>query len=90
MRAEFLEILNKTADALHEQLWRSAAILPLDVALAVNQLLMKLVTDIPQLENAKQIGVSLLQAQKEVYSAMRKNAGVEPLTKEMLGAFGQR
>ncbi|MFI5449661.1 MAG: hypothetical protein ACHQ03_07850 [Candidatus Bathyarchaeia archaeon] len=89
MRAEFLEILNKTADALHEQLWKSSAILPKDVLLAVNALLIKLVTEIPQLENARQIGVTLLHAETAVYNAMRTKAGVAPLTKEMLAAFGQ-
>ena len=88
MRTKFQKLLNKTADALHEQLFSSAAILPVDVASAVNLLCIKLVTEIPTLENPLQITDSLLEAQKGVYSAMRKNAGVEPLTKEMLGAFG--
>jgi hypothetical protein len=90
MRTEFLGILNKTADALHEQSWKSYAILPKDVLLAVNALLIKLVNEIPRLEDAKQIGVILLHAETAVYNAMRKNAGVEPLTKEMLAAFGER
>jgi hypothetical protein len=32
----------------------------------------------------------LLEAEWEVYFAMRKNVGVEPLTREMLRVFGQR
>ncbi len=90
MRTTFLGILNKAADDSHEQFRRGAAILRLDVAMAVNQVCIKLLMDIPKMDNATQIGTTLLQAEMEVYSAIRKNAGIEPLTKEMWRAFGRR
>jgi hypothetical protein len=88
MRTEFVGILNNAADALHERLWKSAAIVPKDVLMAINALLIKLVTEIPQLEDPRQIADILIHAQTDVYTAMRKKAGVAPLTKEMLAAFG--
>jgi hypothetical protein len=88
-RKEFVEITEKAYDELwgHERM--SLMILPLGVAEAVTKLMLVLTRELPKLDNSKQAGSVLSRAELDVCVSVRKWAGVEPLTKEMLQAFGE-
>ena len=63
-------------------------ILPVDVSIAISKLLQKL-SRVHKSGNIMQMAEILIEGEFDVYNAVRKNAGVEPLTKDMLQAFGQ-
>jgi hypothetical protein len=88
-RKELVEITQKA----HDELWgierMSLMILPLDVVEAVNKLQLVLAREIPKLDSSKQAGSVLTRAELDVCVSVRKWAGVEPLTKDMLQAFGR-
>lgn len=87
-RVRLSNIINKVKDNLRREVARCQAILPIDVASAVNEMYSKLI-DV-KLESNEQILETLVNAEWDVYAAIRKNAGVEPLTEDMRRAFGQR
>jgi hypothetical protein len=85
-RKEWVEITTKADDELSGQMRMSLTILPLDVAKAIDHLRSTLSRE---LSSEKEPSVVLARAEVEVYNAIRKWAGVEPLTKDMLRAFGE-
>jgi hypothetical protein len=88
-RVQLLKIIDKLTDDLRQEMHHCETILPMDVVHAINELIGKSVVHVPKLNNARQIGETLLHAEWDVYKAIRKNAGVEPLTEDMLQAFGE-
>jgi hypothetical protein len=84
-----VDIIDKPQDDLHEQVRKCFAILPIDVARAVLDFFGKLTDDIPKMDNNKEVLRVLAMGELNVYDAVRKWAGVEPLTKDMLQAFGK-
>jgi hypothetical protein len=89
-RKEF-EKLTETAYAdLWEPLQKSMTILPRDVVTAICDLFLKLVTEVHKSGNPMEMRDMLTDAELDVYSAVRKNAGIEPLTEEMRQVFGER
>jgi hypothetical protein len=89
-RKEFVEITEKAYDELWCQARLSLMILPAYVGDALVKLLSALNGELPKLDSSKQAGLVLTKAEMTVYVAVRKWAGVEPLTKDMLDAFGER
>lgn len=87
-RARLSNILDKVDDGLRREVIRCQAILPLDVASAVNEMYGKVAN--AKLESFEQIVETLMMAEWDVYAAIRKNAGVDPLTEDMRRVFGQR
>jgi hypothetical protein len=87
-RKEFEEIVFKAAGELRGQVRLSMMILPLDVAKAVNQLFETLFK-LDESDSSERGIEVLIKAEMGVYEAVREWAGVEPLTKDMLRAFGQ-
>jgi hypothetical protein len=63
-------------------------ILPVDLAKAIHALHSTLI-ELGKFDSSKQAGLALTKAEMAVYEAARKWAGVEPLTKDMLEAFGK-
>jgi hypothetical protein len=53
-------------------------------------LLSKLADEVHKSSKATEMGDMLTDAELDVYAAVRKNAGIEPLTEEMRRVFGQR
>jgi hypothetical protein len=88
-RKELLEIALKAHDGLRGQLRLSVIILPLDVAKAVTRLLITLLRELPKLDSPEQAVGVLTRAELDVCTTIREWAGVEPLTEDMLGAFGE-
>ena len=89
-RKEFEKLTKKAYTDLWEQLRRSTTILPKDVVLSICDLLRKVADEVHKSGNATQMGDMLTDAELDVYAAVRKNAGTEPLTEEMRRVFGQR
>jgi len=88
-RTEFVQIVTKAYNELWEQSRKSMVILPLDVSTAVFVLQLALVRDAPKLESPRQTMDFLQNAEWNVYAAVRKRAGIEPLTEDMRRVFGQ-
>jgi hypothetical protein len=88
-RKKFVDIIDKPQDDLHEQVRKCFAILPIDVGRAVLDLYGKLTDDIPNMSNNKEALKVLTMGELDVYDAVRRLAGVKPLTKDMLQAFGK-
>ena len=87
-RKELEKLTRKAHDDVRGQLGKSAMILPVDVSIAISKLLQKL-SRVHKSGNVMQMAEILIEGEFDVYNAVRKNAGVEPLTKDMLQAFGQ-
>ena len=88
-RKEFGVITEKAFDGVWGQARLSLMILPAYVCDALVKLLSALNEELPKLDSSKQAALVLTKAEMAVCVAVRKSAGIEPLTKDMLQAFGQ-
>jgi len=86
-RKEFKEIAAKASDEVWGQARLSLMILPVEVAKAVNQLFGTLL-EVAKSDSSEGGIQVLTKAEMGVYEAVREWAGVDPLTKDMLQAFG--
>ncbi len=88
-RKAFRKLALRAQVDLWEQFRKSALILPQDVAVAIGELLGKLLNEVHKSGNPIQMIRILIDGEIGVYKAVRKNAGVRPLTKEMRRVFGE-
>jgi hypothetical protein len=89
-RKKFEKLTKKAYTDLWQQLRKSTTILPSDVVASICDLFLKLAIEVHKSSNPTQMGEMLTDAELDVYGAVRKNAGIEPLTEEMRRVFGQR
>lgn len=68
---------------------KTAMILPNEVLAAANTLHKKVGKDVYELDTPLEMLSMLINAEMDVYAAVRKSAGIGPLSKEMQRFFGQ-